>query len=407
MRDVFEKSLAEDPDDLATHSAYADWLTEQGDPRGEFMQTQLALEDESRPAKERKKLQARERQLLKQHRREWLGELAGVGRGGPAWKFGFSRGWLSSVRVPLLSVKGARVLARAPAAKLLRELVVEGVLFELSMTDSFEHGPDVPEGADSPALFPLVGSPNLVHLRKLQLGETIEEPMLGDDEQSEAIEEEGDAAFVPLLRTLPRLEELRLNGLHWADYSGELFGLETFANLRSFEAYGLSRPKLAKLARNPTLGKLERLVLHARPVPFGSTEEQGMALGSLENLFRSKRLPALTHLRLVRSRMGDDGCRALAASGLPGRLKSLELPLACISDAGARALASCPELANLERLDLSYNRLTEKGIKAVEKVCPNVTADEQFGRPWNDNEEAFFVTYYDEDYDEFYEGTME
>ncbi len=64
MREAFEKAILENPDDLAGYAAYADWLAEQGDPRGEFMQVQLALEDEGRPAKERKRLQKREQELL-------------------------------------------------------------------------------------------------------------------------------------------------------------------------------------------------------------------------------------------------------------------------------------------------------------------------------------------------------
>src|SRR5436305_11287140 len=40
----FERALAADPNDLATACAYADYLAEQGDPRGEFMQIQIALE---------------------------------------------------------------------------------------------------------------------------------------------------------------------------------------------------------------------------------------------------------------------------------------------------------------------------------------------------------------------------
>src|SRR2546425_1209332 len=45
LRRSLEDALAEDPDDLATHMAYADHLVELGDPRGEFIQVQLALED--------------------------------------------------------------------------------------------------------------------------------------------------------------------------------------------------------------------------------------------------------------------------------------------------------------------------------------------------------------------------
>jgi uncharacterized protein (TIGR02996 family) len=49
---AFERALAEDPDDLAGWSACADYLDEQGSPRGAFMQVQLALEDETRSRQE-------------------------------------------------------------------------------------------------------------------------------------------------------------------------------------------------------------------------------------------------------------------------------------------------------------------------------------------------------------------
>src|SRR5262249_37760968 len=69
-----ESALVENPDDLAAHMAYGDYLAEQGDPRGELIQVQLALEDESRKPAERKKLRQREEELLKLHGRQWLGE---------------------------------------------------------------------------------------------------------------------------------------------------------------------------------------------------------------------------------------------------------------------------------------------------------------------------------------------
>jgi uncharacterized protein (TIGR02996 family) len=76
MREALEGTLFANPDDLASHMAYADYLAEQGDPRGEFIQVQLALEDEGKPAAERKRLQQREQELLDAHQREWLGGLA-------------------------------------------------------------------------------------------------------------------------------------------------------------------------------------------------------------------------------------------------------------------------------------------------------------------------------------------
>src|SRR5947209_6035053 len=79
LREALEQALVAHPDDLASHMAYADWLGEQEDPalrdRGEFIRVQLALEDESRPAAERKKLQRQEQKLLDARAREWLGDL--------------------------------------------------------------------------------------------------------------------------------------------------------------------------------------------------------------------------------------------------------------------------------------------------------------------------------------------
>src|SRR5262245_52486862 len=75
LREALEQALVENPDDLAAHSAYADYLVEQGDPRGEFIQVQLALE-RPLPGAERKRLHQREEELLAAHEREWLGELA-------------------------------------------------------------------------------------------------------------------------------------------------------------------------------------------------------------------------------------------------------------------------------------------------------------------------------------------
>src|SRR5437016_5949383 len=57
LREALESALVANPDDLASHMAYADYLIEQGDPWGELIRVQLALADTSKPAGERKKLQ--------------------------------------------------------------------------------------------------------------------------------------------------------------------------------------------------------------------------------------------------------------------------------------------------------------------------------------------------------------
>src|ERR1035438_10061962 len=95
--EVLERALTADPDDLAAHAAYADWLTEQGDPRGEFIQLQLALEDRNRVAWERPYLHSQAGELLDQHAMKWLGEL-GAFRA-HLYYYRFARGWLRHLEI--------------------------------------------------------------------------------------------------------------------------------------------------------------------------------------------------------------------------------------------------------------------------------------------------------------------
>src|SRR5687768_7048264 len=101
---AFEQALAANPDDFAGWCAYADYLVEMDDPRGAFMQTQLALEDEGRAKEERDTLKEREAELLAEHEREWLGNLGAYLLGPESHRadlpaeFWWARGYLTEVR---------------------------------------------------------------------------------------------------------------------------------------------------------------------------------------------------------------------------------------------------------------------------------------------------------------------
>jgi uncharacterized protein (TIGR02996 family) len=60
LQESLERALVENPEDLTAHSAYADYLMEQSDSRGEFIQVQLALEDARRSRRTRRTRAARE-----------------------------------------------------------------------------------------------------------------------------------------------------------------------------------------------------------------------------------------------------------------------------------------------------------------------------------------------------------
>ncbi len=68
----FEAWVMAAPGDLGRRAAWADWLLEQGNPRGELMSLQLA--DRALTAAEEKKVAA----LVKKHGKEWIGKLRGV-----------------------------------------------------------------------------------------------------------------------------------------------------------------------------------------------------------------------------------------------------------------------------------------------------------------------------------------
>jgi hypothetical protein len=70
---------------------YADYLDERGDPRGEFVRVQVDLARLPKSAPRRTELEARERQLLEQHERQWLGR-----RHSPLLHWRFRRGFVEA-----------------------------------------------------------------------------------------------------------------------------------------------------------------------------------------------------------------------------------------------------------------------------------------------------------------------
>jgi uncharacterized protein (TIGR02996 family) len=77
--DAFLQAILANPDDDTPRLVYADWLEERGRPdRAAFIRVQCQLaslpdEDPRRPG-----LEARERELLKEHGQEWTAPLRGL-----------------------------------------------------------------------------------------------------------------------------------------------------------------------------------------------------------------------------------------------------------------------------------------------------------------------------------------
>jgi uncharacterized protein (TIGR02996 family) len=381
LRVALEGALVEDPGNLANHMAYADWLTEQGDPKGEFIQVQMRLEQEGLKPADRKKLQTREQQLLKKHGKEWLGDLADVSstadeesEAPPRLTFHWSRGWPDSLEIENLNVNLSRRLVAAPQLRLLRRL---SIISEAMPGDDyeFEPGRDVPEDSDAPALFSLTRAKHLGNVRVLQIGEQVPN-FLQQQSRNDCYYNchmSGEAA-VGLVKLMPKLEELYLLA-HRVD-TNQLFSLKTLNHLRTLQVYHLNRDyPLARLAKNPSLGKLTHLLIH----PHGlDHEEPYISLEGLRAVVRSTNLPSLTHLQLRLTNFSDRGIAEIVKSGVLKHLKMLDLRGGTVTDEGARLLAACPDVKNLQVLELSRNRMTEAGIAALRATGVTLWADDQW-----------------------------
>ncbi len=400
LRASLEAALVENPDDLAAHSAYADYLAEQGDPRGELIQTQLALEDPARPAAERKTLARREAELLTLHGRQWLGATGRFLWGewsGPdkPWRYTLRRGWLDTVRLLSGPQEAIEVLAKAPEARLLSRLeIVYDMRHHPWAFDDWVEGParalGVAEGGaysqwydvlqDVDPITPLLASPYLGNLRAFKYGYSDDDPdELRHSSMARPFDDVIAEQVIALLEKCPRLEELSIND-SVIDVA-QLFASPALGQVRVLQyyfaigRYGTPGPEypLSALSRNASLTNLHTL----RLLPGRDAE---VTLPELGAVLRSPHLPALEGLQVRLTRDGDGLARLIAGSGVLRRLKRLDVAQGNMTDEGARLLADAEGVGGLEVLDVSRNALTRDGVAALERAgVRTVVAERQHG----------------------------
>jgi hypothetical protein len=320
---------------------------------------QLALEDESKPAPERQRLQAREKELLDAHQRQWLGGLAKFfldHEGLSDWqkqaelysRLRFARGWIDALNIYTLTKGLAKAFRVSPLLRLLRELTVDAAYDEETDEDVL------------PRL--LLDPERLRNVRVFRLGPLPPESChLGGEDA------------VNFVRLMPKLEELYLY-THRTP-TDQLFALP-MPTLRVLHVYHIYDYPLGILAQNASLRDLQVLSLWPHGLEPG--EHGYIHAEEFRNLVASNCLTGLTHLEVHLSDLGDDGCAALVSSGKLKQLKVLDLSRGRITDAGARLLAACPDLKNLERLDLSQNNFSAAGVAALQATGVNLVAGNQY-----------------------------
>jgi uncharacterized protein (TIGR02996 family) len=343
MRDVLEAALRAHPHDPQVHAVYADWLLQQGDPRGELIRTQLQLEDEALSPAVRAQLRHREQALLAEHAAAWLGPLHApmmasrqVRRWETPGSFQFRWGLpdLAPELVPAL-------VAATGQVRTLRRFHVHHVHEDVAQLHTLEEVPSFP----ALELFEVNGT----HAHGAGIGRALQRMPALQELHFLALRADGEEIFAA---QLPRLRVLRVHYLH------EL--------------------PLEALARNPSLGSLE--VLELEPHALEPGDEPYLTLASLQALATAP-LRRLRSLALRQCSAGDEGLRVLIESPLLEQLEHLDLSYGPITDEGAQLLARAlhERRGRLRSLCLACNQLTERGQDLLRVFGLELDLEEQFG----------------------------
>jgi uncharacterized protein (TIGR02996 family) len=293
------------PDDDAPRLVYADWLMQQGDPRGEFIAVQIEqarLESEDPRQAE---LRARELDLLAVLGKDWRA------RYGPL-DWSTERGFVSSLR-------GRQTDFDA----YLDPALVDSCVRHLSLW--FE----------TDALAYVSRALSRIALRSLALSGLI------------------DVSALELLCRVPAFQ--RLEWLHVPISQITARHLAALKNLPRLDRLGLTE--------GPVGDELSALATWDHSPVALRFEQVGLAPGALERFAYSRGGSRLNWLRLKRCRVDERDLLAIVAAQSP--LIGLELPHTRVGPALAHAVANAPHLAKLQLLDLSWARIGTEGVGAL------------------------------------------
>ncbi len=347
-----KQRIFDHPDDREALAVYADVLLQQGDPRGELIQFELALEDPSRSPEDRAQLTHEREALIDTHGRAWVGPLAPFlfdhqpkHRYHSGYLHQFKNGYLYSIDAHELEAEFIEALVTSPETPDLTRLRLLYV------------------GYEEEEVLTGLGKAPLRNLRFFQLGD--------DDDQCHTSGE----TVMEAVSAMPRIEHLHFYA-HRID-TEDLFSRD-LPHLKSLYAHhGYSFP-VERLAANPSLKNLEAISFFPHALE-PDDDEAYLRLEHIEAIAASTQLPNLRRLEFRICSMGDAGIEAICRSDLLERLEVLDLTYGEITDHGAKQLAATPAARTLRRLVLDYNQLTAEGITALEALeLPELSAQEQF-----------------------------
>ncbi len=356
---VIEANLS-DPD---AYLVYADWLQEQGDPRGEFIALQNKLRENPDDANAKKASDA----FLAANQGALCGDFAealAMQRGYRKDKFVLELEWFMGF--------------------------IKSVNFETGYYDRAGNGTT----EDAVKIFSsIINHPSGRFIQSIEVGDIWTDEMLDFSEIANALgngpktlrklsieRSEFDISGVtcdvgmsgaasPFSGGCPNLREVLIE-------AGDLsIGKVNLPEVRDFrlQSGGLPASTVKEVAA-ATWPKLTTLHLWLGDEEYGASA----SIEDLGPIFEGKNLPSVTHLGLMNTELSNEICEALPGAAIAAQLEVLDLSMGTMTTEGAQALVNGKSsFPNLKRLNVDDNSISEEGQALLKDFCAEVTIGDQ------------------------------
>ncbi len=376
---ALEKAIAANPTDRDAYAVFADWLQEQGDPRGELISLQLGYKDKSA------------KQLIDKNAEYFLGPLAEHQK----TRDGLSNNSTSHLRS---SAQEKEWQKTGEDAFLWRNGYIHRVrlshdtyhdsVWKGETSDVLEEVFKHPSGRYVVELsFMSSGDPNEGNLQSLidviakQAPPTIRKITFGDNVDQISWHHTGNLG--KMWKAVPHL---RILEIETGDFE---VGAMDAPNLERaiFITGGLS----TICGRNIATAKMPK-IKHLE-VYYGDDEYGGdCTVKEVKPLLDRSDLTNLEYLGIKNSKFANDIAKAIGGAKVLKTLKTLDLSKGTMTDEGAAALVAAKDsLKHLECLDLSHNYLTKAGTKSVQGLAKKVVTGEMQEADEDGDDASYYV----------------
>jgi uncharacterized protein (TIGR02996 family) len=376
-----EKAILANPTDRDAYAVFADWLQEQGDPRGELISLQLGNRDKAA------------KQLIDDHADYFLGPLAehqktrdGLGNNSVSHlrTSAQEKEWQKTGEQAFLWRNGFIYRVRLSHDKYFDEAwkgktadVLDQVLRHPSgryvVEFSFQSNGDPNDEGNLQEIIDVLGKKAPPTTRKITFGDNVDQ-----------VSWHHTGNLGKLWKGVPHLRILEIE-------TGEFdVGAMDAPNLERaiFITGGLSK-SCGKNIATAQMPKIKHLEIYYGDDNYGGD----CSVKEVQPLLDRGDLGELEYLGLKNSMFANDIAKAIGGAKILKGLKTLDLSLGAMTDEGAEALAAAKgSLAHLECLDLTRNFLTKKGIAAVKGICQKVVTEKQEEADGDGDETYYYVS---------------